>query len=129
MELGKSKMDSATAINMSIAKTEIAHLNEGLGALSTDSFESNAVTEFLEINFSGQRLNVKMTGTPEKNRAVVNLVQDRLSAAEKKGSGNSPSHWVAVQSLFELAEEYIESKHRFQSFQKDLASCLPTKES
>src|SRR4051812_42291217 len=83
--------------------------NLGKPAASKQS-NSNQV----EVKLLGQRILLRSAGEPERVREVLELVKSRINDAERrvKTATAAAPHYVALQALLDLAEEYCQAKTR-----------------
>lgn len=76
-----------------------------------------------DLHFAGMHLLVKLPENKSNSEAIIKNVQDRIHSVELKLKDRSswlPSHMIALQGLFELAEEYENAKERFLEYQNEL---------
>ena len=73
-----------------------------------------------EIRLCGQKIPLKARESdPALIREVIELVSSKIKAAEKRSRGAAP-HIVSLLALMDIAEEYINAKHRTSAFKREM---------
>lgn len=83
-----------------------------MSALSTNSP--------IEIRLLGEKISLKSSGDPELVKEVIEIVRIRIREAEKRVRGTVPPHHVAMIALLEMAEEYVQAKHRALNYRSQV---------
>lgn len=73
-----------------------------------------------DIRLCGQKIPLKARETdPALTREVIELVSSKIKTAEKRAKSAAP-HLVALLALMDIAEEYINAKHRTAAFKREM---------
>ena len=77
------------------------------------------VKDTVDVWLLGQRIALKSEGSPELVNEVLDLVSLKIKEVEQRTKIVVPHH-VALLALLDLAEEYIQSKHKAAEYIKNL---------
>jgi cell division protein ZapA (FtsZ GTPase activity inhibitor) len=74
-----------------------------------------------EIKLCGQKIVVKSSDSdPELNKEVIELVAERITAAESRFKATKTPHQVVLLALLDLAEEYVRAKRRVSDYRSEI---------
>lgn len=72
-----------------------------------------------EVRILGQRIVLRAADKdPALVKEIVDLVSEKITAAELRGKSTAAAHQVTLLALLDLAEQYVNAKRASQDFQK-----------